>query len=135
MVRSREHAVRLLAGGSQTARLAAARKLAADAGTHLCHVDPARVLGKSIGETEKNLAVLFEHAAARGWVLCFDEADALFGRRSKVRDAHDRYANLEASYLLERMEAYPGLVLLTSNRADDMDPAAMRRLMIAVISP
>ncbi len=131
MTSDRKHTVRLLVAGSKTARLAAARKLAAAEGTRLGHLDLARVVSKYIGETEKNLDRLFARAEDRGWILFFDEADALFGKRTDVRDAHDRYANLEVSYLLERLAAYPGLVLLTCNRADCLDKTLRRRLKLS----
>jgi SpoVK/Ycf46/Vps4 family AAA+-type ATPase len=126
----RKHEVRLLVGGSRTARLAVARKSAAEENTRLRHIDLDRVVGKYIGETEKNLAALFDQAAAKGWILFFDEADALFGKRTEVKAAHDRYANLEVGYLLDRLAAYPGLVLLASNRADCLDPLVKRKLKV-----
>jgi SpoVK/Ycf46/Vps4 family AAA+-type ATPase len=133
MTHTRKHQVRLLVGGSKTARRAAARKVAAMAGTRLGHVDLGRVVGKYIGETEKNLAVLFGRAETRGWVLFFDEADALFGKRTQVKDAHDRYANMEVSHLLERLAAFSGLVLLACKHADCIDPAVKRRLKVSLV--
>jgi SpoVK/Ycf46/Vps4 family AAA+-type ATPase len=93
------------------------------------------VVNKYIGETEKNLSVLFDEAQASGAVLFFDEADALFGKRSEVKDAHDRYANLEIGYLLQRMEEYEGITVLASNRARDMDEAFTRRFQFIVDFP
>ena len=133
MMQNRKQGVRLVVGRSKTARLAAARKQAASMGTRLRHVDLDRVVSKYIGETEKNLAVLFERAAARGWILFFDEADALFGKRTEVRDAHDRYANMEVNHLLERLAAYPGLVLLACNHADCLDPKVKQRLKLSLV--
>ena len=133
MAHEGKHEVRLVVGRGKAARLAAARKLAVVAGTKLGHVDLERVVSKYIGETEKNLAAVFDRAAAMGWILFFDEADALFGKRSDVKDAHDRYANLEVSYLLERLAAHPGLVLLACNGADCLDAAFKRRLKVSPV--
>ena|SRR3990167_1342087 len=91
-------------------------------------VDLSALASEYIGETEKNIDRLFEDAAQSGTVLLFDEADALFGKRSEVRDAHDRYANIEVSYLLQKIEAHPGLVMFASNRRQDIDAAFLRRL-------
>jgi len=123
-------AVHLVTGGSKAARLGAARRLAAGAGTKLGHVDLAQVVGKYIGETEKNLDAVFGRAERQGWILAATEADALFGKRSEVKDSHDRYANQEVSYLLARLEAHPGTVILASNCPDCLDPAIVRRLKI-----
>jgi SpoVK/Ycf46/Vps4 family AAA+-type ATPase len=87
-------------------------------------------MSKYIGETEKNLALLFDQATASGAVLFFDEADALFGKRSEVRDAHDRYANLETGYLLQRIEEHEGVTILATNRMGDMDKAFVRRFHV-----
>jgi hypothetical protein len=92
-------------------------------------------VSKYIGETEKNLARLFDAAEGGGCILLFDEADALFGKRSEVRDSHDRYANIEVSYLLQRMEAFDGLAILTTNLRGALDPAFMRRIRFAVQFP
>jgi hypothetical protein len=89
-------------------------------------IDLAGVVSKYIGETEKNLARVFDAAEDGGAVLLFDEADALFGKRSEVKDSHDRYANIEVSYLLQRMEAYRGLAILTTNFKSALDPAFLR---------
>ena len=94
----------------------------------LYQVELSGVVSKYIGDTEKNLAVIFHHEAeTSNAVLFFDEADALFGKRSKVQDTHDRYANIEVSYLLQRMEAYRGLAILTTNMKDALDAAFLRR--------
>lgn len=130
MASRQKHAVRIVVGNSKTTRLAAARRLAAEAGTRLGHVDLKRVVGKYIGETEKNLGAVFDRAERQGWILFFDEADALFGKRSEVKDSHDRYANQEVSTLLARLEAYGGLVLLASNCPDCLDKAILRRLKV-----
>jgi SpoVK/Ycf46/Vps4 family AAA+-type ATPase len=90
-------------------------------------VDLSTVVSKYIGETEKNLANLFDQARNRDWILFFDEADALFGKRTNVKDAHDRYANQEISYLLQRVEDFDGLVILASNFRANIDEAFLRR--------
>src|SRR5262249_29024919 len=96
-------------------------------GLDLYRVDLSRVVSKWIGETEKHLSRLFDEAQASGAVLFFDEADALFGKRSEVKEAHDRYANVEIGYLLQRMEEYEGVTLLATNRKPDLDEAFVRR--------
>ena len=93
------------------------------------------VVSKYIGETEKNLRAIFDGAEESGAILLFDEADALFGKRSEVRDSHDRYANLEISYLLQRMEAYRGVAILTTNMKHALDPAFLRRIRFVVQFP
>ena len=98
-------------------------------------VDLSLVVSKFIGETEKNLASLFDKAENKDWILFFDEADALFGKRTNVRDAHDRYANQEIAYLLQRVEEYHGLVILASNFKNNIDDAFMRRFQAAVHFP
>jgi len=90
-------------------------------------IDLSTVVSKYIGETEKHLANLFDKAANKDWILFFDEADAIFGKRTSVRDAHDKYANQEVSYLLQRVESHPGLVILASNFKDNIDEAFTRR--------
>jgi SpoVK/Ycf46/Vps4 family AAA+-type ATPase len=93
------------------------------------------VVNKYIGETEKNLKRIFDAAEEGGAILLFDEADALFGKRSEVKDSHDRYANIEVSYLLQRMEAYRGLAILTTNMKSAMDKAFLRRIRFVVQFP
>jgi len=93
------------------------------------------VVSKYIGETEKNLRRVFDAAEESGAILLFDEADALFGKRSEVKDSHDRYANIEISYLLQRMEAYSGLAILTTNMKSALDTAFLRRLRFVVQFP
>lgn len=95
-------------------------------------IDLSTVVSKYIGETEKNLASLFDKAAYKDWILFFDEADSIFGKRTNVRDAHDKYANQEVSYLLQRIEGHPGLVLLASNFKDNIDEAFTRRFQSIV---
>lgn len=111
-----------------TDRTHAAEALAHAMGHPLTRVDLGQVVSRYIGETEKNLDRLFTAAAASGAVLFFDEADALFGKRTEVKDSHDRYANLEVSYLLQKIEAYSGVVVLASGGRQNMDPAVSRRL-------
>jgi SpoVK/Ycf46/Vps4 family AAA+-type ATPase len=101
----------------------------------LTRVDLSAVVSKYIGETEKNLERIFRAAERSDAILFFDEADALFGKRSEVQDAHDRYANIEVSYLLQRVEAYEGMVILASNLAQNMDEAFTRRLHFIVQLP
>jgi quercetin dioxygenase-like cupin family protein len=107
----------------------AAARLAAALGRPLERVDLTAVAGKYIGETEKNLAALFDRAAAADAVLFFDEADALFGRRSEVSSSNDRYANLETSYLLAQIERYRGIVILASNLRGNLDPGSTTRVV------
>jgi SpoVK/Ycf46/Vps4 family AAA+-type ATPase len=101
----------------------------------LYRIDLSAVVSKYIGETEKNLRRVFDAAETGGAILLFDEADALFGRRSEVKDSHDRYANIEVSYLLQRMEAYRGLAILTTNQKQALDPAFLRRIRFVVQFP
>jgi vesicle-fusing ATPase len=125
----------LFVGPSGTGKTMAAEVLAASLRLDLFRVDLSQVVSKYIGETEKNLRRIFEAAEASGAILLFDEADALFGKRSEVKDSHDRYANLEISYLLQRMEAYRGLAVLTTNLKNALDPAFLRRLRFVVDFP
>ncbi|GGK74503.1 ATP-binding protein [Mangrovihabitans endophyticus] len=125
----------LFAGGSGTGKTLAAEVLASELGLDLFVIDLSQVVNKYIGETEKNLRRVFDAAERGGAVLLFDEADALFGKRSEVKDSHDRYANIEVSYLLMRMEAYRGLAILTSNMKKSMDSAFLRRLRFVVDFP
>ena len=125
----------LFSGTSGTGKTLAAEVLARELSYELYRIDLSQVVSKYIGETEKNLKRLFDAAEAGGTILLFDEADALFGRRSEVRDSHDRYANLEISYLLQRMEAFRGLAILTTNMKNSLDPAFLRRLRFVVQFP
>ncbi len=124
--------VALFAGPSGTGKTLAAEVVAGDLGLDLYKVDLSAVVSKYIGETEKNLERIFDAAAAGDLVLFFDEADALFGKRSEVSDAHDRYANIEVAYLLQRLEAYDGMVVLATNLQRNIDPAFSRRICVAV---
>lgn len=125
----------LFAGGSGTGKTLAAEVMAEELGLDLFIIDLSQVVSKYIGETEKNLRKVFDAAERGGALLLFDEADALFGKRSEVKDSHDRYANLEVSYLLMRMEAYRGLAILTTNMKQALDTAFMRRIRFVVDFP
>jgi ATPase family associated with various cellular activities (AAA) len=125
----------LFSGPSGTGKTMAAEVLANELQLDLYRIDLSQVVSKYIGETEKNLRRVFDTAEGGGAILLFDEADALFGKRSEVRDSHDRYANIEVSYLLQRMEAYRGLAILTSNMKNALDPAFMRRIRFVVQFP
>jgi hypothetical protein len=125
----------LFAGPPGTGKTMAAEALAEALALPLYRIDLSQVVNKYIGETEKNLCRLFDAADSADVILFFDEADALFGKRTEVRDAHDRYANLEISYLLERMERFKGLAILATNRKKDLDEAFLRRLRFVVEFP
>jgi hypothetical protein len=125
----------LFSGSSGTGKTMAAEVLANKLKLDLYLVDLSQVVSKYIGETEKNLARVFDAAEEGGAILLFDEADALFGKRSVVKDSHDRYANIEISYLLQRMEAYRGLAILTTNMKDALDAAFLRRIRFIVQFP
>jgi hypothetical protein len=125
----------LFHGPSGTGKTLAAEVIANEVGLDLFRIDLSAVVDKYIGETEKNLRRIFDAAEAGGTVLLFDEADALFGKRSEVRDSHDRYANVEVSYLLQRMETYRGLAILTTNLRQALDAAFLRRLRFVVAFP
>jgi AAA+ superfamily predicted ATPase len=125
----------LFAGESGTGKTMAAGVIAADLGLDLFRIDLATVVSKYIGETEQNLDRIFAAAEGSNALLFFDEADALFGKRSAVKDAHDRYANIEVAYLLQRMEGYPGGVVLATNLRRNMDDAFLRRLDVVVEFP
>jgi hypothetical protein len=125
----------LFAGESGTGKTLAAEVLAHELGLDLYRVDLSAVVSKYIGETEKNLRRVFDFGEEAGALLLFDEADALFGKRSDVKDSHDRYANIEVGYLLQRMEAYQGLAILTTNLKSSLDRAFQRRLRFIVEFP
>jgi len=125
----------LFAGKSGTGKTFAARCLAAELGLNLYRIDLSQVVSKYIGETEKALAQVFDEVEAGHGLLLFDEADALFGRRSEVKDAHDRYANIEVGYLLQRLESYDGVAVLTTNLQGNMDAAFVRRLRFILHFP
>ena len=125
----------LFAGPSGTGKTLAASVIARELDAELYRVNLATVVSKYIGETEKNLERVFRAAQRSGVVLLFDEADAIFGKRSEIKDAHDRYANLETAYLLQRIELHPGPVILTTNVRHHLDPAFLRRFAAIVQFP
>lgn len=125
----------LFAGESGTGKTMAAEVIANSLHLNLYRIDLSAVVSKYIGETEKNLRRLFDAAEDGGAILFFDEADALFGKRSEVKDSHDRYANIEINYLLQRMEAYRGLAILATNLKSSLDTAFVRRLRFIVRFP
>ncbi len=125
----------LFTGESGTGKTMAAEVIANELRLNLYRIDLSAVVSKYIGETEKNLRQLFDAAEDGGAILFFDEADALFGKRSEVKDSHDRYANIEINYLLQRMEAYRGLAILATNMKSALDSAFMRRLRFIINFP
>jgi AAA+ superfamily predicted ATPase len=125
----------LFAGPPGTGKTMAAEVIARELGLDLYKVDLSTIISKYIGETEKNLERIFAEAQSSNAILFFDEADAIFGKRSEVKDAHDRYANIEVSYLLQRMEAYDGVTILATNLRANLDEAFTRRLQFAVDFP
>jgi hypothetical protein len=125
----------LFAGASGTGKTMAAEVLGGELRLDVYRIDLSAVVSKYIGETEKNLRKIFDEAEGGGAILLFDEADALFGKRSEVKDSHDRYANIEVSYLLQRMEAYRGLAILTTNLKSSLDTAFLRRIRFIVQFP
>ncbi|WP_017326719.1 ATP-binding protein [Synechococcus sp. PCC 7336] len=125
----------LFAGESGTGKTMAAEVIANELRLNLYRIDLSAVVSKYIGETEKNLRRLFDAAEDGGAILFFDEADALFGKRSEVKDSHDRYANIEVNYLLQRIEAYRGLAILATNLKKSMDSAFLRRLRFVIDFP
>jgi SpoVK/Ycf46/Vps4 family AAA+-type ATPase len=125
----------LFSGVSGTGKTLAAEVIANALQLDLYRIDLSGVVSKYIGETEKNLRRVFDAAEEAGAILLFDEADALFGKRSEVKDSHDRYANIEVSYLLQRMEAYRGVAILTTNSRESLDPAFLRRIRFAANFP
>jgi len=125
----------LFAGPSGTGKTMAAEIIGSDLGLELYKVDLASMVSKYIGETEKNLEKVFTAAREANALLFFDEADAIFGKRSEVKDAHDRYANIEVGYLLQKMEEYDGVVILATNLRKNLDDAFVRRLHVAIDFP
>jgi len=125
----------LFSGPPGTGKTMAAEVVAGQLGLDLFKVDLSLVISKYIGKTEKNLGRIFTAAAASDAILMFDEADALFGKRSEVRDSHDRYANVEVSYLLQQMEEYDGIAILATNLRQNLDHAFLRRLQFVVEFP
>jgi SpoVK/Ycf46/Vps4 family AAA+-type ATPase len=125
----------LFSGPSGTGKTMSAEVLATDLSLDLYKIDLSSVVSKYIGETEKNLGRIFREAENANCILLFDEADALFGKRSEVKDSHDRYANIEINYLLQKMEEYEGIVILTTNMLKNLDPAFTRRIQYTVEFP
>jgi hypothetical protein len=125
----------LFSGRSGTGKTLAAEVLAGELDLDLYRIDLSSVVSKYIGETEKNLKQVFDAAETGGILLLFDEADALFGKRGEVKDSHDRYANIEVSYLLQRMESFQGLAILTTNLKSSLDKAFQRRLRFTIDFP
>ena len=125
----------LFSGPSGTGKTMAAEIIAAELGLDLFRIELAGIVSKYIGETEKNLDRIFAAAERANGILLFDEADALFGKRSEVHDSHDRYANLEISYLLQKMEQFDGIALLATNLRGNLDEAFIRRLAFTVHFP
>jgi SpoVK/Ycf46/Vps4 family AAA+-type ATPase len=125
----------LFHGSPGTGKTLTATLLGKYTGRKVFRIDLSTVVSKYIGETEKNLASLFDRAKNRQWILFFDEADALFGKRTSVKDSHDRYANQEVSYLLQRVEEFDGLIILASNLKANLDEAFLRRFNAIIRFP
>jgi hypothetical protein len=125
----------MFSGPPGTGKTMAAEVIAADLGVDILKIDLSQIVSKYIGETEKNLRQLFDQAVSANAILFFDEADALLGKRSDVKDAHDRYANTETAYLLQKMEEYPGIAILATNLRQNMDAAFTRRMRFIVDFP
>ena len=127
--------IALFTGKDNKSKTIAAKVIANELNLDLYKIDLSTVKTKYIGETEKNLDKVFKSAESKDWILFFDEADALFGKRSKVKDAHDRYANIELNYLLQRIESFRGLVILATNKKTNLDDAFLRRLRFVLNFP
>jgi hypothetical protein len=125
----------LFYGPPGTGKTLTASLMGKETGRDVYRIDLSMIVSKYIGETEKNLATLFDMAANKNWILFFDEADALFGKRSQTKDAHDRYANQEVAYLLQRIEEHPGPILLATNLKNNIDPAFTRRFHAIIQFP
>jgi len=125
----------LFFGPPGTGKTLTATLLGKHTGKDVFRIDLWRLVSKYIGETEKNVSRLFDKAENKNWILFFDEADALFGKRTDIRDAHDKYANQEVAYLLQRIESYSGLVILASNQRANIDDAFIRRLQSIIQFP
>ena len=98
-------------------------------------IDLSKLVSKYVDETEKNLDAVFDAAEKKDWILFFDEADALFGKRTDVKDSHDKYANLDVSYLLQRIESFDGLILLAGNKKSKIDPNVLKKLKLVIHFP
>lgn len=122
----------LFHGPPGTGKTLAATLIGASVEADVYRVELSTIISKYIGETEKNLANLFDLAESNDWILFFDEADSLFGKRTQVQNSHDRHANLEASYLLQRIEEFPGVVIFATNRKSNIDEAFLRRFRTVI---
>lgn len=122
----------LFAGSSEGVKTTAADIISVELNLNICKANLSSLVSKYIGETEKNLSRIFREAAESNAILLLDEADALFGKRTEVKDTHDRYANLEVNYLLQRIEDYNGIVILSTNHSNTIDEALIRRMRYVV---
>jgi len=122
----------LFVGLPGTGKTRAANFLGKEFKMEVYRIDLSMVLSKYIGETEKSLKKLFDEAEKKNWILFFDEADALFGKRVEIKDAHDRYANMELAYLMQRVEDYPGITIMTTNMKSNIDKAFLRRFQSVI---
>jgi SpoVK/Ycf46/Vps4 family AAA+-type ATPase len=122
----------LFNGAPGTDKIVTAERLGKELNKEVYRVDLSQIISKYIGETEKNLRELFQKAEGKEWILFFDEADALFGKRTTVKDSHDRYANRKINYILERIEGYPGVAILSTNVKSNIDKAFIRRFQTVV---
>lgn len=125
----------LFYGPPGTGKTLTASLLGKHTGRDVYRIDLSMTVSKYIGETEKNLSALFDRAEPKDWILFFDEADALFGKRTSVRDSHDRYANQEVSYLLQRIDAFGGLVIMAASRKAHLDEAFLKRFDVVIEFP
>ncbi len=125
----------LFNGSSQADRQSVAALLGQESGADVYRIDIAGIVSKYIGETEKNIDRVFAEAKNRNWILFFDEADALFGKRTEPKDSHDRYANAELNYLLQRIEEYGGIAIIATNLRSNIDEAFMRRFRYIINFP
>ena len=125
----------LFIGASGTGKKTFASFIGQQLGKDVFRIDLSMIVSKYIGETERNLESVFARAESKDWILFFDEADALFGKRTNVRDAHDKYANQEVAYLLQRIENYNGLVILATNKKNNIDEAFKRRVNTIIHFP
>jgi SpoVK/Ycf46/Vps4 family AAA+-type ATPase len=125
----------LFKGADKGAKTKAAESLVQQSGKELYSVNVSQIVGKYIGETEKNLSAVLKNAEGKNWILFFDEADALFDKRTSVRDSHDRYANRKIDYLLQKAESYEGLVILSAKAKQNLDDAFKRRFRAVVCFP
>ena len=125
----------LFIGAPGTGKKILASLIGQQSGIEVFRIDLSMIVSKYIGETEKNLELVFARAENKGWILFFDEADALFGKRTNIKDAHDKYANQEVAYLLQKIEDYNGLVILATNMKSNIDEAFTRRFQTIIRFP